>query len=310
MAELQASSLGFDQIAWDLFTRFALRPQLYFDRLPVVQASRQSFPGHTVRFTFTADLAAATTPLTETTDVTPVTFSDSNVDVTLAEYGNAVRRTRYLAGTSMIPLDPVVANVVGFNAGISFDTLARDKLVAGTNVEYASTASSRVTVGAAMTFNAAEARKIVARLRTANVADYGGFYLGFIHPDQSVDLRTENATGAWYTPHAYVDTGEIYRGEIGALDGVRYIETPRTAMFADAGVGGTVDVYAALILGQEALAKAYSSSVSAPMPQVRPGPVVDILMRFVPIGWYWLGGFAVLRQQSLWRFETASSIGV
>lgn len=307
MAFLQASSLGFDQVAWDLFTRFALRPQLYFGAVTTEKATRQSFPGHTVRFTFTGELAAATTPLTETSDVTPVTFSDSNVDVVLAEYGNAVQSTALIRGTSMIPLDPVVANVVGYNAGLSFDTLARNALVAGTNVLFQGQATEGA-ITATDTMKAASIRRLVANLRTDSVADFGGYYLGFIHPDQAVDLRTEAGNSAWAVPHAYVDTAEIYRGEVGAFEGVRWIETPRVEINADGG-DLNVDTYRGLILGQEALAKAFSSSVSGPMPSVRPGPVVDILRRFVPIGWYWLGGFKILREAAVRRYVTASSIG-
>ncbi len=309
MAMLTSASLGFDQTAWDLFTRFALRPQLYFDKISTVKATRQDKPGHTVRFTFTADLDAATTPLDEDDDVTPVTFSDSNVDVTLAEYGNAVRRTRYLAGTSYIPLDPVVANVVGYNAGLSFDTLARNALMAGSNVIYGDQQTARANLTAGDILEAQDIRIAVAQLRGANVMDFGGYYMGFMHPDVAVDLRTEAGTvGTWASPHSYVDTAEIYRGEVGAFEGVRWIESPRVPILSDAGAT-TYDVYQNLILGQEGLAKAYSSSVSGPSPSVRPGPVIDTLMRFVPIGWYWLGGFKILRDQSVLRVETISSIG-
>lgn len=313
MAMLTSASLGFDQVAWDLFTRYALRPQLYFDKVSTVKASRQDKPGHTVRFTFTADLAAATTPLDEDDDVTPVTFSDSNVDVVLQEYGNAVRRTRYLAGTSMIPLDPVVANVVGWNAGISYDTLARDALVAATNLKVADATATQTNTAmsdlvAADVVEARDIRYVVAQLRGTNVMDFGGYYLGFIHPDQAVDLRSEGGDSSWTVPHAYVDTAEIYRGEVGAFEGVRWIETPRVELTANGGAAN-VDGYTGLVMGQEALAKAYSSSVSGPMPTVRPGPVIDTLSRFVPIGWYWLGGFNILRQESIYRYVTASSIG-
>jgi hypothetical protein len=45
------------------------------------------------------------------------------------------------------------------------------------------------------------------------------------------------------------------------------------------------------------------------VPQIRRGPVVDSLMRFNPIGWYWLGGYGLFRQASLRRIESSSSIG-
>ena len=75
-------------------------------------------------------------------------------------------------------------------------------------------------------------------------------------------------------------------------------------------MGGTVDVYPSLFVGRQALAKAWSSAVSGPMPQVILGAVVDKLQRFVPVGWYWLGGFGRFREDAIVRFETSSSIGV
>ena len=40
-----------------------------------------------------------------------------------------------------------------------------------------------------------------------------------------------------------------------------------------------------------------------------PGPVTDLLRRWVPLGWYWLGGFSIFRQASVYRIESTSSLG-
>jgi hypothetical protein len=61
-------------------------------------------------------------------------------------------------------------------------------------------------------------------------------------------------------------------------------------------------------MGKQALAKTWSSSVSAPMPQVVLGAVVDKLQRNVPIGWYWLGGFGRFREDALFRQESGSAL--
>jgi hypothetical protein len=45
-------------------------------------------------------------------------------------------------------------------------------------------------------------------------------------------------------------------------------------------------------------------------PLVVPGPVVDSLRRFVPIGWYDLVGYGIFRQAAVLRVEGASSIGL
>src|SRR5690606_21840408 len=148
-----------------------------------------------------------------------------------------------------------------------------------------------------------------AELRAANVQSYGGKYKGYIHPDVSVDLREQNSGANWRDPHVYSSASEIWNGSIGAFEGVDFIETPRAPIWQDAGSSTTLtDVYGTLIVGRQALAKAWSRRVSAPLPQVVLGNVVDKLKRFHPVGWYWLGGYKRFREAAIRRIETASSI--
>ena len=91
--ETTTSSLSVDQAAFDRIAYFALRSELLFDQAADVQPTAQSMPGSSVAFTIFSDLAAATSTLNEVTDVTPAAMSDSQVTVTLAEYGNAVITT-------------------------------------------------------------------------------------------------------------------------------------------------------------------------------------------------------------------------
>lgn len=309
-AYTQVSSVTSVQAAYDRLAYFALRPMLHFDQAAEVKPTRQAMPGSSVKFTFWADMAAATTALTETTDVDAVALSDSQVTVTLLEYGNAVLTTAKLRGTSFLQVDPDAANIIGYNAGLSQDTLARNVIVAGTNVRYAGAATSRVTVAATHILAAANVRRARAELVGASVMPWpDNYYRSYIHPDVALDLRAETGAAAWRDPHTYSQPAEIWSGEIGAFEGFRFIETERGPIFADAGVGGTVDVYATMFIGRQAMAKAFSSSVSAPTAQVVVGEVTDKLRRFHPIGWYWLGGYALFRQAAVRRVESASSIG-
>jgi N4-gp56 family major capsid protein len=271
-------------------------------------------PGSAVTFTIFNDIAEATTPLTETSDVTAVAMSDSQVTVTLTEYGNAVSTTAKLRGTSFLDVDAAAANIVGYNAGISIDSIIREVLAAGTNVVYggggSTNPSSRATVEAEDIIEANDIRKVVAQLRKANAVSFGGMYMGYIHPDVSYDLRRETGVASWRDPHVYSDPANIYMGEIGAFEGVRFIETPRAKNFENAGASSTVDVYCTHIMGRQALAKAHSlTDGNGPFPRVVRGPVTDTLYRFQPIGWYWLGGYGRFREASLRRVESSSSIG-
>ena len=318
MSKTQQSSLLTDQVAFDRIAYFALRSELLFDAVADVMPVAQAMPGSSVKFTIFNDLSAATTALTEDTDVTPVAMSDSQVEVTLVEYGNAVNTTAKLRGTSFLDVDSAAANIVGYNAGISIDTVISNVLAAGTNVIYggggASTPSARIDLAVDDEITANDVRKTVAALRKANSVSFNGMYMGFIHPDVSFDLRSETGVASWRDPHVYSDPANIYNGEIGAFEGVRFIETPRAPLFANAfngaGAVGTGDAYATLIMGRQALAKAHSIvDGNGAFPRVVRGPVVDVLSRFQPVGWYWLGGYARFREASLRRIESASSIG-
>jgi len=319
MAITQASSVGVDQAAYDRLAYFALRSELLFDQAADVQATNQAMPGSSVIFTIFNELAAATSELNEITDLTPSTMGDTNVTVTLAEYGNTINTTAKLRGTAFLDVDAAAANLIGYNAGNSMDQVVREVLAAGTNVAYggggATLPTSRTTVAAEDIIAANDIRKQTAALRGANVPTYNGYYIGFIHPDVSYDLRRETGNASWNAPHVNMDTANIYNGEIGTFESVRFIETPRTKVRADAsngaGAAGTVDVYDTYIMGRQALAKAHSMvDGNGMVPRVVRGPVVDSLMRFNPIGWYWLGGYGRFREASLRRIESSSSIGV
>ena len=305
------SAVTLDQAAYDLLIRYPLRSQLYFDQVADVMPTRQSMPGSSVIFNLATELAVATTPLSETVDVDAVALANTQVTVTLVEYGNAMISTAKLRGTSMIEVQPILANLLGYNAGASIDTIVFNVLVAGSNVLYGGDATSRATVDADHVITSDLLREILALLKEGNVADFGGYYNAFIHPRVEYDLRREAGGTGWREPHAHSQPGEIWRGEVGTYEGFRFIVSPRVVPFANAGVGSTVDSYPSLFMGREALAKAFSTTDgNGSQPRVVVGPVIDKLRRQVPVGWYWLGGYSRFREASLYRLETASSIGV
>ena len=317
-AETGTSNLSVDQVAFEKLAYFALRPEMYFDQFADVQATNATNPGASVKFTVFADLAAATTALGEAEDVTPVAMSDSQVTVTLEEYGNATVTTAKLRASSFLPVDPVAANAVGYNAGLSIDTIARNAVQAGTNVIYATggatTATTRLTLSVDDTIVAKDIRRAVAELRGANVPTIGGNYVGFIHPDVSYDLRGITDASGWRDSYKYTNAMPLYNGEIGMFEGVRFMESARAPLFANAyngaGAPGTGDAYGTLIMGQQALAKAVSMGGEyGSQPTIVYGTVTDLLQRFRPVGWKHFVGYAVFRQEALRRIESASSIG-
>jgi N4-gp56 family major capsid protein len=316
--EISTASLQTDQVAFEKLAYFALRPEMYFDQFADVQATNATNPGASIKFTVFADLAAATTPLGEAEDVTPVSMSDSQVTVTLEEYGNATVTTAKLRASSFMPVDPVAAQAVGYNAGLSIDTVCRSVLEAGTNVFYASggadTASARVDMDVDDVLTIADVRKAVAQLRSANVPTINGTYVGFIHPDVQFDLLSATDAAGWRDAYKYTDATPLINGEIGQIDGVRFIASPRAPLFANAyngsGAPGTGDSYGTLIMGRQALAKGISlGGEYGAQPSIVYGTVTDLLKRFRPVGWKHFVGYSVFRQEALRRIESSSSIG-
>jgi N4-gp56 family major capsid protein len=316
VANVDTSLSALVQTGWERTVQYNLFADVYFAQCAHVKPANITNPGTTLTWTFLTDYAAQTTPLTEGADPTPI--APSTASVTLTEYGATSVSTAKLRGSTFIqPLvDPQVAELLGRNAAVSFDTLARNALAAGTNVTYAGNVAARVNLAATNVMTAAKGRYVTAKLRTAAARGFGDMgtntdtYIGFIHPDVSYDLYNETGADSWVQPSNYSAVDKRWNGVLGKIHGAMYVETPRAPLYVDAGTPSTVDVYSTIYVGKEALAKAYSMSESNPNPEVRMGPQTDSLRRNHTVGWYWFGGFARFREAELYRVESASSIGI
>jgi N4-gp56 family major capsid protein len=271
-----------------------LRANLIFDQLATVRATRQSHRGASVEFKFVNDLAPAVTPLTENLDVASVSFTTAAVEVALAQYGNAVTNTDLLAGTSMVPFDPVAAERIAWNARESIDYLARAALRAGTPT---------LTVGAGTGgLTSLLLRQAVARLKTNNVRPLaGGNYAAVISPKMESDLKAEADAAGWrWVVGSNPGAGNsIYNGEVGTYEGCRIIVNNSLGP-DDAGDG--------YVMGAEALAKAFSTAPGfGPNPRVVISPMVDKLERFRSLGWKHLVGYKVFRSEAYCKIHVAAS---
>lgn len=328
-----AATLGRNKTMWDRAMYYGLRKLKVFDMFADVK-STDATPanGGTLTFTLWTDLTVASTAINESVDIDAVAMADSAVSVTLAEYGNAVNTTWKVRATSFVPLDRGIANLIGENAGLSQDTVARDVLKAGTNVRYATGGATdptaRNTIEPSDVITAHDVRLVVTDLEGADARKFGAadtgdgdgsdggvvngtFYTGVIHPHVALDLREETGAGSWRVPREYADPSAIFNGEIGEFEGVRWIKTTQAPIFSDAGSSTTLtDVYRTMVFGQQALAKAYSTyDGHGPSPTIVFSPVVDKLRRFQPLGWHWYGNYGIFREAALRAIESSSSVG-
>lgn len=305
MPMLGTNELDWDKEAWEFATHWAFDAENFYDNWATIAPAETSTKGSNVHFTFTDRLDPVTSPISEYDDVDAETFSADYLTLTTDEYGNAVETTKFSREHSFIPLNPVVAEVVGHNAGRSLDELAKNTLHGGQNVSRPSD-KTRANLQSSDQLSANLVRRAVARLRANNVPGFNGTFIASIHPDVSVNFREATGSDAWREPQVYGQTQErIFMGEVGLFEGVRFIEHSRANVRDDAGDG--TDVYDTLLLAQQALAKGYAPDVGS-TPTVVQGPVTDTFRRFVKIGWYWLGGYRIFRQESLMRIESGSDV--
>lgn len=300
---------GLVKAAYDRYVEFQLRSIPTLRSLADKRPVQQAMPGSSVVFSLYNDLAPITTTLNEEVDPTPTAISDvSTVSVTLNERGRTVLQTRRLGEFAFADVDPAIANIVAYDLANSLDIVVGNVLQTGTQIEYATggatTPTNNATVEADDVIASADVRKVVAKLRAANVVPREGeLYAAYIHPEVAHDLRAETGTGSFDDINKYTDgnVSKPLKGVVGVMHGAYFVETPRATVTTDGAAGG--NVYTTYVLGKQALAEAVAVE-----PGVVIGPVVDRLMRHRPIGWYGLLGHAVYRDEALYQIRSASSI--
>lgn len=289
--------------AYDLAIYPALRPQLIFDQFATVRPTRLTHRGGSARFSFVNDIAEQTTPLLENIDIDSVTLTSKALTVSMREYGTAVTNTALLRGTSMIAMDPLIAERVGYNAGLSMNTLARTALDASTVTYDDSTTGTVSQIGGSTSYlNSYLLQTGVATLQQSNVRPFmGDRYVCVISPVQAQHLKWDTADTGWRWMVGYSGDGtagnSVFMGEIGTYEGVRIIVN-----------NAMTDNGTAYLMGAEALAKVYSDAPGfGPNPRTVVSPVVDKLRRFASVGWYHLVGYSIFRTESLIRIKTATA---
>lgn len=206
--------------------------------------------GKTVEFRRFAALAPATTPLVEGALYTAIKdLTVTSITATVSSYGEAIGFSDLVRTTTIDNILEETVDLLAENAAETLDEVVRDVVIAGTSVIYASTATARNQITAVMTLTPAEVRRAVLQLKINRAKMIDGFYHAIIHPRQEHDLISSSE---WREAQNYAQSGRIFDGSIGTLYGVKFWVTDKAKVYADAGSGSTVDVYAALFIGRDA----------------------------------------------------------
>lgn len=267
--------------------------------------------GKTVEFRKYDSLPKATTPITEGVTPNGQKMSVSAITCEVKQYGGYVTLSDILTMTAIDNNVLEATKMIAGQAGRTLDTITREILMGGTNVQYA---EGQVTSRAALVGGAASGNmyltvdcinRAVRYLKKVNARKIDGYYIGIIHPDCEYDLMKDPN---WKYPHQYRDTANIYENEIGEIGGVRFVETSEAKIFKGAGASGR-DVYATLILGEDAYGTTEISGggLEHIVKQLGSGGTADPLNQRATVGWKATKGVVRLVEQYMVRIETAST---
>lgn len=218
-----------------------------------------------------SDIATSTSPLSE--GVTPAGkfIARADVTATLQQYGDFAELTDMVDLTNPDPVLTEVQEMFGESAGRSLDIVHRDQLTAGTNTFFSGAATTVGTVAAIISTDLIQAvlrdlgsqiakryTEIIRATDGVGTQPIRSSYWGIVHTD--VAMPDLDDLPDFVPVHEYASIGPVQPGEVGAVKGIRFIESTQARVDLGAGAtssavkntAGEVDVYYTLVFGKNA----------------------------------------------------------
>ena len=197
--------------------------------------------GKKIEFRKFASLPKALNALTEGVTPDGKKLSVTNIEATVAQYGDYIVQSDVLELTSLDNTIVEATKILGNQAGLTLDTITRNVLQSGTNVFYAPKADgtavdSRAALDDTCVLSVDLVKRVVAFLKKNNAPKINGSYVAIIHPYVAYDLMSDPE---WIDAHKYANPENIYEGEIGKIAGVRFVESSEAKVY-DGGVFGSL----------------------------------------------------------------------
>lgn len=295
---------------------FNALPNMRFAQFARVKTELNVEPGLTISM-MTYDNLALGGALQEMKNMETQALAGSMKELHVYEHGNAVSVTELTLRSSFTDVMRDTSVLLGRDYAMVLDTELRDVALSGTNIVYAGGKASRDLITANDKLTVATIKDAIEVLATYNTPKYGGAYwICFVHPHQSRDLRDDTA---WINASNYGNPEQLFNGEIGRIDDTRFIETtlmcnghagandPAFKAYLKNGFAGdsdnpalsNTDIYQAVIFGDQYYAIAWSLPV-----ELRDNGVEDF-GRKRSLAWYAIWGSGILHNDRGVVIETA-----
>lgn len=267
---------------------------------------KQPMHGNKVEWRKFNTFAKAMTPLTEGVIPTGQTFGMTKIEGEITQHGDFTAVSDRLELESYDDVIFGATEEMGAAEGETYDTLTRNILVAGNSVMYAGNVASRANISKTCILNPEIVNKAATWLKKNKAPKINGYYVALIHPSVAYDLRQSEE---WKEYHKYNDTAPIFKGEIGELHGVRFIETTNGKIWDNGDATDGSVVYATLFLGAKAFGILDPEGEGMEMIVKTKEQIGGPLNQFSTIGYKFCHGAKILYQERLLRVESGSSFG-
>lgn len=300
--------------------RLVYSREIEFKALPIMRFSQFATqktelgvePGLTISM-LTYDNLKLGGSLQEMQNMSTQALSGSMKQITVQEHGNAVSNSELLIQSSFDDIMATTTTLLGRDYALVMDCELRDVALSGTNIVYAGGKESRDQITADDKLKVATIKDAIEILATNNAPKYANMYwICFVHPHQSRDLRDDSA---WINASNYGAPEQLFTGEIGRIDDTRFIETTlmcngkasandpayKADLVKGAGEDGAnaTDIYQAVIFGDQYYGIAWSLPV-----ELRDNGVEDF-GRKRSLAWYAIWGTGLLHNDYGVVIETA-----
>lgn len=282
-------------------------------------AQKRNIPkngGKTIEFRKFSPLPKVTEPLTEGVTPDGQALDVTSMTAQVTQHGGYVKITDMLDLTAIDPVMTEAVDLIGDQAGRTIDTLVRDVLMGGTNVQYAdgSVSSRSALTGGAESGNhylTVEAiQKAVRSLRAQNARPIDGYFVAIVHPDTAYDLMHDPL---WAEMNKYTEKNaeKLYKGEIGKIAGVRFVESTEAKIWkgtSDGGKDGRA-VYGTIVFGQNAYGttEIEGANLRTIIKQLGSAGTGDPLDQRSTIGWKAALATKILVNEYMVRIESCST---